>query len=97
MDAAGSSTFTAAATSTQVMPNRSGRRIEYSITNYGAVVVYLNLSNNQPAQVGYGVPLYPGQTIFASSSNGIPCWQGSISAIDATATGTLAVWERVQL
>lgn len=100
VDRAGSSNVAAAATSTEVLPPRVkvfGRtqRIAFSITNYSAVIVYLNLSNEVGAVVGYGIPLYPGTTLMDSNSERYECWQGRISCIDATATGTLAVWERV--
>ena len=101
MDRAGSSTVAVAATSTLVLPARvrqfAGRpqRIAFSITNYSAVVIYLNLSNSEPAAAGYGIPLYPGTTLMDSNSEKYECWQGTISAIEAGAVGTLAVWERV--
>jgi len=100
MDRAGSSTVAAAATSGLVLPTRPRAgirpaRIAFSITNYSAVVVWLNLSNTEGAAVGYGIPLYPGTTLMDSNSEKYECWQGTITCIDATATGTLAVWERV--
>jgi hypothetical protein len=67
----------------------------FSITNYGAAVVYLNLSDTVGAAVGYGIPLYPGTTLMDSNSEKYECWQGTISAIEAGGVGTLAVWERV--
>jgi len=71
-------------------------RIAFSITNYGAAVVWINPSDTQPAAIGVGIPLYPGVTMMDSNSESYECWQGAINCIDAGGTGTLAVWERVR-
>ena len=95
-DYAGSSSAAVGSASTIILDARRGRRLAFSISNYSALVVYLNLSDKEGAAVGYGIALYPGMTVSDSSATGIPCWQGTISAIEATGAATLAVWERVE-
>ena len=97
-DYAGGSTITTSSSNQVISPNRLGRRISISITNYGTNTAWLMLSSNQPAAVGYGIPLYVGETITDSSSDVYQCWQGAVACIQAAAgTTTLSVWERVQL
>lgn len=101
MEYAGGSTVAVAAASTEVLPRRirSGfrpARIAFSISNYGGVAVYLNLSNTQEAAAGIGVLLQPGGTFIDSNDGAYECWQGTITAFEAGGAGTLAVWERVR-
>ncbi len=97
VDIAGSSNVTVAATSTIVLPRRStaGGRVAFSISNYSALLIYLNMSDGEGAAAGKGIALYPGMTISDSSSDVYKCWQGTISAQEATGAATLAIWERV--
>lgn len=95
-DYAGSSTVAIAAASTQVLANRNGERIAFSISNYGAATVYLTMSNTQMAGANRGIALYPGMTISDSSSDIYKCWQGTITGYEAGGAGTLAVWERCE-
>jgi hypothetical protein len=97
MDMAGSSNLAVASSSTIVLPKRvSGIRVAFSISNYSALVVYLNLSDAQGAIIGQGIALYPGMTVSDSTNGIVPCWQGTITAIEATGAATLAIWERVK-
>lgn len=96
-DYAGASTQTlAAATAAQVLPNRQGRRIAFSIANVGANAAYVNMSNQESATAAYGVYLAPGGILTDSNMGGYQCWQGAISAV-STAGSTLAIWERADL
>lgn len=99
MSSAGNRTLTTSGTSQQVSPAQFGRRISFSITNYGTTVAWVCQSDNQTAAVGVGVPLYPGQTMADSSSDIYRCWQGRITAVDDGSGGatTLAIFERVML
>lgn len=94
-DLAGSSNVAVAATSTAVLQARRGRRLGFSISNYSALLVYVNLSDKEGAVIGRGIALQPGMTISDSSSDVYKCWQGAISAIETTGAATLSVWERV--
>lgn len=96
---AGSGNLTTSATSQEVMSPRRGRRVAYSISNYGATPAYLSLSDTQAAAVGYGITLAAGATISDSNGADYKCWQGKISAVDNGAGGatTLSYWERVEL
>lgn len=96
-DIGGSNSVAVAATSTNVMGVRGGRRLAFNITNYSALTVYLNLSNTAGAELGHGIALYPGGSISDACGDVYKCWQGTITAIEATGAATLAVWERVQL
>ena len=96
-EAAGSSTVAIAAASTVIMANRSGRRIAFSISNYGAATVFLTMSNTQLAAANSGIALYPGMTISDSSSDIYKCFQGTVSGYEAGGAGTLSVWERVNM
>jgi len=95
-DYAGSSNVAVAATSTAVMAARNGKRIAFSITNLSALIVYMNMSMTANAVLTQGIALYPGMTITDSSGDVYKCWQGTITAIEATGAATLACWERVQ-
>jgi FlaG/FlaF family flagellin (archaellin) len=91
-----SSNLTVGATSTEVLRKRPyGSRVAFSITNYSALTVYLNLSDTGIAEAGKGIGLYPGGTISDSSSDVYKCWQGTINAQEATGAATLSIWERV--
>lgn len=97
MDRGGSSTFASAATSAVILPSRVyGQRVAFSISNYGAVTVYLSLSDVEGAVAGRGIALAPGSTFSDSNGDNYLCWQGAIHGLDAGAAGTLAVWERVK-
>lgn len=96
VDSGSSGNVAVAATATSVLPKRvGGKRLAYSISNYGAVVVYLTFSDFQTATSTTGLALQPGQTIADSNSAGYFCWQGAISAIEAGGAGTLSYTERV--
>lgn len=94
--AGGSSLTLAAATNAGALPNRNGKRIAFSIANVGASTAYVNMSNQEVATAGSGIPLAPGGIITDSNAGYYQCWQGAINAI-STAGSTLAIWERVEL
>lgn len=86
----------AAATSTEVLAARAGRRIGLSIANVGANPAYVNFSNSETATASSGIYLAAGGIITDGYEGTIPPWQGRINAI-STAGTTLSVWERVVL
>lgn len=94
-DSGGSSSVSVGATSTQILAPRHGRRIAFSISNYGAAIVYVNLSDKEGAIANQGIALYPGATMADSNGDIYKCWQGAINGIESGGAGTLAVWERV--
>jgi hypothetical protein len=98
-DYASGSNLTTSATSQTVLEARRGRRIAFSVTNYGATTAWLMLSDNEPAVVGSGVPVYAGTTVSDSNNDKYKCFQGAITAVDDGAGGatTLSIWERVEL
>jgi hypothetical protein len=99
-DISGSHTITTSATSQQIMSNRNGKRIAFSISNYGATAAWINISNEEGATVGYGIYLPPGTTVSDSNNgSGYKCSQSTISVVDDGAGGatTLSYWERVEV
>jgi len=99
MELAGSSTLTTSATAQTVLANRSGRRVAFTISNYGATTAWICLSDVQTAAVGVGIPLAAGSSISDEwKSEKLPCWQGAITAVDDGAGGatTISTWERVK-
>ena len=92
---AGSSTVAVAAASTEVMAKRLGRRLAFSITNNSALNVFLSLSDTQEAAANRGILLAPYATVADSSSDVYKCWQGTITAYEATGAASLSCWERV--
>jgi sugar (pentulose or hexulose) kinase len=50
--------------------------------------------SNEAAKVNTGIVLRQFESITDATDSGYQCWQGQISAICATATGVLAVFER---
>lgn len=96
---AGSKAVTTSGTSQVVSEPKMGRRVAFSITNYGATIAWVNMSDSETAGVGRGIPIYPGGVIADSNGDIYRCWQGSITAVDNGASGatTIAVWERVAL
>lgn len=99
MSIAGSSTLTTSGTSQIVSPKKNGIRIAIVITNYGTTRAWINLSDDQEAAVGTGIPLDAGMSYVDSNSEQYYAWQGSISAVDNGAGGatTLSIWERVSV
>lgn len=66
-----------------------------SISNYSALYVFLSLSDSQAAALNYGIMLAPYATYYDSNNGDYQCWQGKVTAIEATGAAVLAVWERV--
>lgn len=99
MDLSGNKNLTTSATAQEVMAPRRGSRISFSVTNYGATVAWICLSDEQVAAVGTGIPLPAGTSLTDSSSDYYQCWQGKITAVDDGAGGatTIAITERVRV
>lgn len=96
MDFGGGSTVAVAAASTAVLAPRFGRRVAFSISNYGTTTVFLTFSDSQVAAANRGLALYPGTSMGDSNSDTYRCWQGAITAFEASGAGTLSVWERLE-
>jgi len=58
-----------------------------------ADIVTLNIGTT-PSVAGYGIVLRQYDTWTDSTESGYECWQGTITAICATANGVLAITER---
>ncbi len=99
MEASGAGVITTSGTNQRIIGPRFGKRLEFTITNYGATLAWVNPSDAQTAAVARGIPLYPGATMSGEKKgDNSKCYQGQICAVDDGSSGAtvLAYWERCE-
>lgn len=57
-------------------------------------IITIQMTDSQVATANAGIILRQYESFTDASDNGYECWQGQISAICATATGSLSILER---
>lgn len=88
-------TQSVSSTSSEICPNRWGKRKSIIITNTSAAAKVTLAKGDFPATAGQGIgPLQPTATWAEGSDQQIKCWQGAIQAVSDVA-GSVSISEEL--
>ena len=81
--------------SVNLLENRNGRRMDYTITNSSPAAQIITISRtNAPAVANYGIRLNVGESWTEATSENYPCTQCGIQVISSAAGGTVSYSEK---